>query len=182
MLSIVKSDSRIAIRTDQANGGADEEEFSQSAKSSMETSIGCVQKAASAKKLESFHTTNRWCGIGWLQKSYRKYIPETEGPASSEEIIITTHFIPAAWLTLPGISLLQASHVYGRWTYSYTPIYVVPNNSPVFAACEVGDLEEIERLFGTGDATIYDTNENGWTLLHVSARKDLLVIGAPELS
>lgn len=59
--------------------------------------------------------------------------------------------------------------VYGQWTYAFTPIYIVPNNSPIFAACEAGDVDEVERLIDAGEATVYDTNDNGWTLLHVRA-------------
>jgi hypothetical protein len=112
--------------------------------------------------------------MGWVQRVYTSSLLEAEDGNSHESI--TTQFLPASWLRLPGIAVFQTRpHSYGQWTYTPTPIYVVPNASPIFAACEAGNMEEVERLFAAAKATIHDTNENGCTLLHISVLEIITV-------
>jgi hypothetical protein len=166
MMSTINTNEQNIIRTDQVDGG----ETLDLAEPPTAASVDHVHKSACAKRLASFHTTNRWCGIGWIQSTYATYASE---PGFSEETI-TTQFLPASWIRiLRGIAILQNRRNYNRWTYTPTPFCVIPSHSPVFAACEAGDVEEVERLFSTGTATVYDTNENGWTLLHVSVNTQI---------
>lgn len=163
-MSTINTNEQSIIRTDQVDGGGTLD----LAKPPTAASVDHAHKSTCAKRLASFHTTNRWCGIGWIQSTYATYAPELSDSGFSEETI-TTQFLPASWIRiLRGIAVLQTRRSYGRWTYTPTPFCVVPRHSPVFAACEAGDVEEVDRLFSIGAATIYDTTENGWTLLHVS--------------
>ncbi|KAG4416344.1 hypothetical protein IFR04_010506 [Cadophora malorum] len=54
-------------------------------------------------------------------------------------------------------------------TVTQTPFgkLVRPEDSSIFAACRTGDIEEVQRMLTDGEASINDTNEYGWTLLHV---------------
>jgi hypothetical protein len=44
-----------------------------------------------------------------------------------------------------------------------------PYDSQIFMLCEEGDTMGVEKLLQTGDASLYDTDEDGYGLLHVSA-------------
>jgi hypothetical protein len=132
----------------------------------MKTGVELSNISTSPQKRRNFNITKRWYGFGWVQRTYSSFLLETEDCNSYESI--TTQFLSTAWLRVPGISVFQTRpHSYGQWTYTLTPIYVVPNGSPIFPACEAGNMKEVERLFAARKATIYDMNENGWTLLYV---------------
>lgn len=65
---------------------------------------------------------------------------------------------------------LQAKRCYSGWTFNIRTHNVVPDNAPILAACWHGDIEEIQRLFSAGLASVYDCDGDGWGLLHVGVR------------
>lgn len=80
-------------------------------------------------------------------------------------------FLPAPWLLRLGIRYgLKAMAVnhHKTWRYSISPINVRPDDSLVFRFCEMGNTEAVRELFERQQATIYDVNSDGMTLLHVS--------------
>lgn len=164
VMSMVNADIRDMMRTDEANENG-------ISKSVVESTIATQARYSKGSKLtkrrRDFDVT-RWYGIGWLERTHSSYTTEPKECSTSEMVNINTQFLPASWLHLPGISIFQTrSHSYRKWSYTSTPIYVASSDSPIFAACEAVNIEEVEYLFASGQATIYGTNENGWTILHV---------------
>ncbi|KAK1983332.1 hypothetical protein LZ30DRAFT_7575 [Colletotrichum cereale] len=54
------------------------------------------------------------------------------------------------------------------WQYCFHTYNIRPMSSPAFKAAEKGDLAGLMRLFRTGQATPFDRNEIGRSLLYVS--------------
>lgn len=80
-------------------------------------------------------------------------------------------FYPASWLRRLGMRYglnAMASYRLGSWKYGLRPVYAVPDNSLIFRFCETGNVEAVREMFLSGEASIYDTNSWGWSLLHVS--------------
>lgn len=87
-------------------------------------------------------------------------------------------FHPAPWLLRLGIRYgLKAMAVnhHKTWQYSISPVNVRPDDSLIFRFCEMGNTEAVRELFERQQATVYDVNSNGMTLLHVSSDKTFLV-------
>ena len=55
---------------------------------------------------------------------------------------------------------------FDQWTLN--TIQRRPNNSKIFRLCRKGDLEGVRQLLQNGDASLYDVDETGCSLLHVS--------------
>ena len=58
-----------------------------------------------------------------------------------------------------------------QWSCRYTfRTYnlVQSSNSKLFSCVSDGDVEGVQRLFNSGQATPFDRDEHGWTALHVS--------------
>ncbi|KAE8450100.1 hypothetical protein EG329_006881 [Mollisiaceae sp. DMI_Dod_QoI] len=120
-----------------------------------------------------------WCVIGRIQETRTRYpILDDQAYRSPKEVEIEQKFLPnkfAARLRLRGFCK-KSTRGFGRWTYSFTPIRVVPSGAPIIKAVVLGDLETIISLFERRSASIFDMSEHGWTLLHIAAahfRKDL---------
>ena len=81
-----------------------------------------------------------------------------------------------AWLLTVNISIGMGSCRKGlRFNFkdrfdnwSLNPIRQIPDNSPIFKAIIDGDITEVQKLLDLGKASVYDVNENGDSLLHVS--------------
>jgi hypothetical protein len=50
----------------------------------------------------------------------------------------------------------------------------IPNDSPIFKLCQYGDAQGMLKLFSAGTASIYDVDQNGQSLLHVSILHNIL--------
>lgn len=61
------------------------------------------------------------------------------------------------------------------WDQSIKIYNVVPDDSPIFTAIEQGDLPEVQRLLISHEASIYDRDPEGDTLLHVSHLVSMLI-------
>ena len=59
---------------------------------------------------------------------------------------------------------------------------VVPEDSPVFAACEEGDRQKLVSLFNESQASPFDTDPKGFTPLHVSRNPIVLNFEGVRLS
>ncbi|KAK2063253.1 hypothetical protein LY76DRAFT_230289 [Colletotrichum caudatum] len=56
------------------------------------------------------------------------------------------------------------------WQYCFHAYNIRPRSSPAFKAAEKGDLAGLMRLFKTGQATPFDRNEQGRSLLYLAAK------------
>jgi len=56
------------------------------------------------------------------------------------------------------------------WNATFRVYNVLPRHSPVFEACDTGDLDEVQHLFRSKQASIYDRTENDENLLEVGAQ------------
>jgi hypothetical protein len=61
------------------------------------------------------------------------------------------------------------------WQYSISPVNIRPDDSLVFRFCQMGNTEAVRELFDRQQATIYDVNSDGMTLLHVSLNEALSI-------
>lgn len=70
------------------------------------------------------------------------------------------------------LSVQQGQLLFDRFT-SLLPRVIVcnilPNNSPVFVVVSKGSVEDLMRLIVESKASLDDHDEDGWSLLHVSA-------------
>ena len=81
-------------------------------------------------------------------------------------------FYSALWTTLNLGFEFVFRHSFGRPCYTFRTFRVISRTDEVWCACVIGDLEQMERLFARGQASPYDTTEDGATLLH--ARKPII--------
>lgn len=66
-----------------------------------------------------------------------------------------------------GLEFIQ-QQAYGAWTYGFKIYNIRPRNSSVFRYAEQGNIVTLQQLFTTNQASAYDRDEFGWTLLDVS--------------
>ncbi|EPE24808.1 Ankyrin repeat-containing protein [Glarea lozoyensis ATCC 20868] len=76
--------------------------------------------------------------------------------------------LPSAWLSKCGLAGMCVNKSLRR-EYQCTPIRVVPDSAPIINACRIGDIRAIRSLLIESQATVHDTTEWGWSLLHVAA-------------
>jgi hypothetical protein len=77
--------------------------------------------------------------------------------------------LPSAWLSQCGFAGMCINKSLRR-EYHCTPIRVVPDSSQIIDACRIGDIREISSLLINSQASLHDTTEWGWSLLHVSRK------------
>ena len=58
------------------------------------------------------------------------------------------------------------------WQRNFRPIRVVPDHATIFGACRQGNIQKVIELLQSREATIYDTDSCGSSLLHVSMSVD----------
>jgi hypothetical protein len=91
--------------------------------------------------------------------------------AEQRETKKTIVFYPASWFRRLGMRYgfnAMASYRHGSWQYGLRPVHAVPDNSLILRFCETGNVDAVREMFISGQASIYDTNSRGWSLLHVS--------------
>jgi hypothetical protein len=74
---------------------------------------------------------------------------------------IPSWFLESQW----AISVVKAT---GGWQYSLRMYRVLPNDAAIFDLCIRGDIAAVKKKVVCGEVSIYDQNESGHTLLHVS--------------
>lgn len=120
-----------------------------------------------------FPTTNHWISSFFGVYSHHSGVTRTiqvkhgRMQVSEGELVIKRVILPSAWLRLWGVSITCMRRNLG-WEYLFTPIRVVSDCSPIFRACREGDIHEVISLLNNSQATLQDTSEWGWSLLHVS--------------
>ena len=88
-------------------------------------------------------------------------------PSSGSRYPNTIRFSTSLWTSIAlGFEvLLQRS--FGRPHYVFRTFRIITMDDPVWQACALGNLEQVNHLFASGRASPYDQTENGSTLLHV---------------
>lgn len=103
-----------------------------------------------------------------------------EAPYNAETTIT---MFPAVWLMRLGMKtgldvMIYTSSLGWKNTLTMKPFRAVPDDSLIFELCSAGNIGGIQTLFSRGDATVWDRNPDGWTLLHVR----FLVLYGPNTS
>lgn len=117
-----------------------------------------------------------WCGLGRIQNVKTQFNIQDDDQDSSKSVEKTRIFLPnrfTARLRLNGFRF-QSTKLLGQWTYCFTSLHLVPKKAPIFAAVKRGDLAEIISLIKRKEASIFDVDDKGWTLLHVGTTEILL--------
>ena len=121
-------------------------------------------------------------GKVWLRTSTLK-VEDCAGAAKGKYEIITSFiFYPSEWLTRIGLRYGVEANLRtstSGWRFDYSPVRAVPDNSLIFRLCREGELKAVQILLERGDASIRDTNSQGWTPLHVSqtSNRPVLLFG-----
>lgn len=76
-------------------------------------------------------------------------------------------FRTPTWLT-SRVCETRISRACSGWTVHLSSYHVRPEDASVFSFAEQGDVGNLRRLFESGEASPFDRNPGGETLLHVS--------------
>jgi len=94
----------------------------------------------------------------------RRHLDEPGRREEREEII--ARYLAPAWLINRAWSI-QAIHASSGWTFSPRSYTIVPRNSIILQHLRDGNVEGIRELFGRREASPYDCDELGCSLLYV---------------
>lgn len=87
---------------------------------------------------------------------------------SAKQLKLKARFQTPKWLF--GISRtveLYECRATAGWNFNIQVYNVIPSESPIFEMAGVGDIDGIRQLFSTGNASPFDRDENGLTVLDV---------------
>ncbi|TEY87384.1 hypothetical protein BOTCAL_0003g00650 [Botryotinia calthae] len=132
-----------------------------------EKSTSIIRRAANSYGLFSYWSTTSVSN----QQNKRQFAELTDDAVIADEdadMDVDLTILPKAWMRFKGMHIKQ-SRRFGRWTYSFRPVRVVPDKSPIFHACKNGDIGEIIQLVQTGKASVFDTSQRGYNLIHIAA-------------
>lgn len=119
-------------------------------------------------QVRSCKTSTWWCPFGWVQLIVTTH--EGHGPVHSSHS--PRNYKDKEWRIFPHAYLGMKSYSigprFGIPGLSLRPIYVLPEESPIFQACKSGDLTQMKTLVDAEGDLICATTEEGWNLLHVS--------------
>lgn len=76
-------------------------------------------------------------------------------------------FHSAIWTSLNLGFEIFFPRAFGHPQFTFRTFRVISRTDEIWIACVMGDLEQMERLLANGQASPYDTTEDGATLLHV---------------
>jgi hypothetical protein len=116
-----------------------------------------VETVLSTSQLKYSASTNE------AEHKYQKFKPHSKRQAK-----LRARFLTPKWLF--GVS--NAIEIYGSranagWNFNIQVYKVVPRRSPVFELIEDDDIIGIQHLFSTGQASPFDRDEYGYTVLDV---------------
>jgi hypothetical protein len=127
------------------------------------TSLECITRT-------TFQSTDRFFGMMRISSVSRQYIStgisneEAENYGYSEKGL-TLNILLRFGSCRKGFKL-RINDTFDDWCLN--SIRRLPNESAVFKLCEEGNALEIEKLFAFRKASVYDVNETGQSILHVS--------------
>ena len=96
-------------------------------------------------------------------------LADEEYPYEHEESL---KFLPAGWLLKLGFNCAYNFSVHDSstqgWQFAIKSINLVPNDSPIFQYCRLGNTEKVRDLMSRNLASVRDVDSKGQTALHVS--------------
>jgi hypothetical protein len=78
---------------------------------------------------------------------------------------------PASWVIQCGLnhSLIMTNENSLRgYSFKLSMPRTIPNDSPIFKICRTGDIVGVRDILSSRQASVFDIDSEGWTLLHVS--------------
>ncbi|KAK3323211.1 hypothetical protein B0T19DRAFT_199633 [Cercophora scortea] len=138
---------------------------------------------------QSAHRVNRWVknsstttqylnlivGTIKILTSTTSYAQKSDEGSSVEQMQTSTtlvSFVPAPWLTRRGVVFQCKSTQFVSSTgqtcnphWGLSAVKIIPYDSEIFEACWCFDLPTVRRLFDEGQASPYDVDKNGRSLL-----------------
>jgi hypothetical protein len=98
-------------------------------------------------------------------------VAEREKPYAVRSKLI---FHPSSLTILRGLQNRVELQLEGKalqgWNYKLRYFNAVSKIAPIFKLCKEGNIRAVEQLFGSGRASPWDVDEDGWTPLHVAAK------------
>lgn len=127
----------------------------------LKTSAPCIQSWTSSGLFRSFCYSRRRC--------FRPRRSHLEGPSRKKEreYIIIQYRAPP-WLLNRAWSM-QLVRAISSWTFSPRSYNVIPSSSILFEYIKTENIGRLRDLFDRREASPFDCNEKGATLLHVCA-------------
>lgn len=96
---------------------------------------------------------------------------DSELDEDSFEHQLRFHLRPALWILrlgfTQGFRFTQSKSIQG-WKYHLDTYRAVPDDAEIFGYCRSGDVDQVRKLLSEGRASVWDTNSQGDTPLHVS--------------
>ncbi|KAJ0418889.1 nucleoside phosphorylase domain-containing protein [Aspergillus carlsbadensis] len=117
-------------------------------------------------------------------QAIQKRVAVEDESSEHTEIKRTIIFHPASWFRRLGVHYgFNAFANYQRqsWQYGLRPVHVIPDDSLVFRFCETGNVDAVREMLIHGEASIYDADTRGWTLLHVSLPSKRAVLAESQV-
>jgi hypothetical protein len=111
-------------------------------------------------------------GTIWMRTTSVQFSSDTRKDLN---IVSSFTFFPSWWLTKVGMKYGMEASLFSTptgWQFNFNPIRAIPDDSPIFKACQQGNVETVRFLLSEGSASVRDTNSKGWTPLHVSSLFD----------
>jgi hypothetical protein len=77
------------------------------------------------------------------------------------------------WVPVLGKTIdIYHQRALGAWTVSFRPYSIRDYDATIFTFVREGNVAGMQQVFKAGEASLYDRNPRGWTLLHVSTTGD----------
>jgi len=127
----------------------------------------------SSTETQQFLTQNSVLGITHIRTitvTYNRH--DNKGDVQTKQIITTAlSYLPPLWLTSRGV-VLRRQHLFRNYAsnqgvphWTLSTVNVIDEDSEIFQACELHDLDKIRELFDHGLASPYDVTPAGRNLI-----------------
>jgi hypothetical protein len=90
---------------------------------------------------------------------------------SDTRIVIHPSSLVARYVTNRGVSIVIQKTQRSTINIQLSTFCAIPDNALIFEFSRTGNIEGIQALFSRGEASVFDTNTDGFTPLHVSRPK-----------
>lgn len=139
------------------------------------------RRASQSRICHRTSATGTLFGTIWLRTTSVQISAST---CKNVDIVSSFTFFPSWWLTKVGMKYGMEANLFTTptgWQFNFNPVRAVPDDSPIFNACQKGNIETVRFLLTEGEASVRDTNSKGWTPLHVS-RSPVVLLDRPKMT